>query len=135
MLSSWGTHNEGGLIQVGRRDVSMRQGYVDLPEGQIHYRMAGTGPPLLLLHITSFSSDQFLQVLPILGTSNRVIAMDRFGHGTSDPPPSDLSAQDLAATTIRFLDKLGVNHAAVLGQHTGASEAVEMAISHPNRVG
>ena len=119
---------------MGRRGVPIRQGYVDLPEGQIHYRTAGEGPLLLLLHITSFSSDQFLEVLPILAAENRVIAMDRLGHGTSDPPPNEVSVQDLAATIVRFLDKLGVDRASILGQHTGACEAVEVAIGHPHRV-
>ena len=76
---------------MSRIGVSIRQGYVDLPEGQIHYRTAGDGPPLLLLHIASFSSDQFLEVLPTLAGENWVIAMDRFGHGTSDPPPDEVS--------------------------------------------
>ena len=119
---------------MSRIGVSIRQGYVDLPEGQIHYRTAGDGPPLLLLHIASFSSDQFLDVLPTLAGENWVIAMDRFGHGTSDPPPDEVSVQDLAATTVQFLDNLGVDRVSILGQHTGASEAVEVAIGHPHRV-
>ena len=67
------------------RDPSrIRQGFADLPEGQIHYRTAGEGPPLLFLNLTTASSDGLLEVMPILATRYKVIAMDRFGHGGSD---------------------------------------------------
>ncbi len=111
-----------------------RQGYVDLPEGQIHYRTAGTGPPLLLLHLTTFSSDLFADVIPLLAAKYRVIAMDRFGHGTSDPIPPSVSAEGLAETVVGFLDALGVDDTFILGQHTGTVEALEVALHHPQRV-
>ena len=114
--------------------VPVKQGYVDLPEGQIHYLTAGDGPPLLLLHLTNFSSDLFADVIPILATRHRVIAMDRAGHGTSDPPPEGLRVEDLARTVADFLDALGVEPTLILGQHTGTLEAVEIAIAQPQRV-
>ena len=88
--------------------VRVKQGYVDLPEGQIHYQTAGNGPPLLLLHLTNFSTDLFADVIQILATRHRVIAMDRAGHGTSVPPPEGLRVEDLARTVADFLDALGV---------------------------
>ena len=125
--------NEGSPHMPTSRS-SIKQGYTDLPVGQIHYRTAGDGPPLLLLHLTLFSSDQFLEVVHILATKYRVIAMDRFGHGTSDPPPQGLIVEDLSSTVVDFLNALGVERTSILGQHTGATEAVEVALSHPQRV-
>jgi pimeloyl-ACP methyl ester carboxylesterase len=121
---------EGVVADTG----APKQGYVDLPEGQIHYRTAGTGPPLLLLHLTTFSSDLFADVMPLLAARYRVIAMDRFGHGTSDPLPPSVSAEGLAGTVVSFLDALDVDDTFVLGQHTGTVEALEMALAHPRRV-
>ena len=71
---------------MGNVTGPIKQAFVDLPQGQIHYRHAGDGPPLLLLHPTSFSSEAYLEIMPILAARFRVIAMDRFGHGGSDPP-------------------------------------------------
>ena len=73
--------------------ASIKQAFVDLPKAQIHYRTAGDGPPLLLLHPTTFSSQAYLEVMSILADRFRVIAMDRFGHGGSDPPPGGVTVK------------------------------------------
>ena len=64
--------------------IKQARGFVSTPHGQVHYRTAGAGEPLLLLHQTSRSSDEFAEMLPILGRSRRVIAMDTLGYGDSD---------------------------------------------------
>jgi hypothetical protein len=33
----------------------MKRGYVDTPEGQVHYRTEGSGEPVLLLHKAGIS--------------------------------------------------------------------------------
>jgi pimeloyl-ACP methyl ester carboxylesterase len=56
------------------------------------------------------------------------IAPDRPGYGFSDAPPRDLSMAEYAAATLEALDELGVRgRFDVLGMHTGALEAVELA--------
>ena len=112
----------------------IKQGFVDIPEGQIHYRTAGDGPALLLIHNTSFSSDCFLDVMPILATRHKVIAMDRLGHGGSDPPPDDVTMEDLTKALVNFLDALGVDRTSIVGHLTGAYEGLELAIAYPQRV-
>ena len=54
----------------------MKRAYVDTVEGQIHYRVGGSGEPLLLLHQRLFSSDEYSKVIPILSGCCRVVAMD-----------------------------------------------------------
>ena len=119
---------------MGNVTGPIKQAFVDLPQGQIHYRHAGDGPPLLLLHPTSFSSEAYLEIMPILAARFRVIAMDRFGHGGSDPPPEGVTVEDLATAVVDFLDALGVGLTSILGGHTGSYEAIEVAASHPQRV-
>ncbi len=60
--------------------------------------------------------------------------MDRFGHGGSDPPPEGLTVERLAGTVVGFLDAMGVERTSIVGQHTGAYEAIEVALDHPQRV-
>ena len=112
----------------------MRRGYVDLPEGQIHFRASGSGEPILLLHQTSFFSDEYSDVIPILAKHYWAIALDTLGYGFSDKLSSQYTIEDYALSVVRFLDVLGIERTNVVGNHTGATIAVEMAVSWPNRV-
>ena len=55
-------------------------------------------------------------------------------HGDSDPPPVGFHIGDAARTVVSFLDALGAGLSHVLGQHTGAAIAAEMAALYPDRV-
>ena len=114
--------------------IQVKQAFVDLPEGQIHYLTAGEGPNLVLLHLTTSSSDSFSNIIPILATNYRVIAMDRWGHGGSDEPPDNVDLANLVNTFVQFMDALEIDRAFILGQHTGSYEAIEFAIAQPERV-
>ncbi len=111
----------------------MKRGYVDTPEGQIHYTSAGQGEPLLLLHQTG-SSRQYRKMLPILAQHYRTIAPDNLGAGNSDPLPVDVRIPDLARSMIHFMDFLGIEKAHIFGFHTGNKIATELAAAWPSRV-
>ena len=113
----------------------IKRGFVDLPEGTIHYRSAGTGESLLLIHNATGSSIYFADALPILAQRYHAIAMDLFGHGDSDHPPEKYSSVvDAAAGVVHFLDALDVGRTGIVGLHTGAGIAAEVAIAYPQRV-
>ena len=103
--------------------------------GRIHAATVGTGFPILLLHQTPRSWDEYRDVLPLLGRDFRAIAMDTLGFGDSDAPAGDASIELWAEAAFALLDALGEPRAAVVGHHTGAAIAVEMAASAPARVG
>lgn len=109
----------------------MKKGYADILSGQIHYRFAGSGPALLLLHKTSMSSDEYSEVLPIFSKSHFTVAMDTPGYGNSDDPVRFFTIEDYSATVIEFLRCLGIKKTSIVGHLTGASIAVEVAASHP----
>jgi len=112
----------------------MKKGYVSIPEGQIHYREGGKGEPVLLLHQTPTSSDDYSLVIPLLAASFHVIAMDTMGFGMSDPPPRQFTIPDYARTVMEFLKVLKIKKIAIVGHHTGSSIAVETAVTYPNLV-
>jgi haloalkane dehalogenase len=112
----------------------MRKAYVDIPEGQIHYRFDGTGPNLLLLHQTAFSSEEYALMMPILARHCHVTAMDTMGYGMSDPPPRIFEIEDYARTVKEFLDALGMKRVSIAGHHTGSSIAVGVASAYPEVV-
>jgi pimeloyl-ACP methyl ester carboxylesterase len=116
---------------------AMRRGFADTPDGQIHYRSAGSGPPVLLLHHlhqTPRSSDEYRDVLVLLADAFRPIAMDTVGYGDSYRPDRACAIEDYARAAVAFLDALGLGPVAVVGHHTGAVIGLELAASWPDRV-
>ena len=53
-----------------------KRAFLDTPDGQIHYIVAGAGEPILLLHQTPTSSDEYAEMVSILARTKLVVAMD-----------------------------------------------------------
>lgn len=117
-------------------DTKIRRGFVDLPHGQTHYRMAGTeGTPLLILHASPGSSRQQVTLIADFAGEARVFAPDTPGNGDSEAlSPEEPQVADLAAAALAFLDRVGLDKVNVYGSHTGGAIAAELAIAAPERV-
>jgi pimeloyl-ACP methyl ester carboxylesterase len=112
----------------------IKRAFLDTEDGQILYRIGGEGDPLLLLHMTPRSSDEFRELMPILAPKKLVIAMDLMGLGDSDKPSRVYSVADYAKTAIALLDELGIKKTSILGSLTGGYIAGEVALAYPERV-
>jgi len=112
----------------------MQKAFADIPEGQVFYRTDGSGEPVLLLHMSPSSSEEYLEVIPYLASNFRVIAMDTPGYGLSDDPPRDYKIADYARSVISFLDALGLDKVNIVGHHTGGTIAAELGAAYPERV-
>lgn len=112
----------------------LRRAYADTPLGQLHYAEQGEGPALLLLHQTPRSHDEFAELMPLLGREVRAIAMDMYGFGLSAKPAAPQTVEQYAAGVLALADALGLGEFAVLGHHTGAVVAVEVAAAAPTKV-
>lgn len=108
--------------------------YADTPLGQLHYAEAGEGRPIILLHQTPRSHDEYVELLPLLARSHRAIAMDMYGFGMSAKPDAPQTIEHYAAGAIALADALGLDSFAVMGHHTGAIVAVEVAAMAGSRV-
>jgi pimeloyl-ACP methyl ester carboxylesterase len=60
--------------------------------------------------------------------------MDTIGYGESYKPARTSEIEDYARGAIALLDGLGIRSTAVVGHHTGAVIAMELAASYPERV-
>jgi pimeloyl-ACP methyl ester carboxylesterase len=119
---------QGTSAHIERRFVQTRS-------GKLHIAACGDGFPVLLLHQTPRSWDEFRDVLPLLGQNYRAIAMDTVGFGDSQPlPPGSDSIEAWAGAAHDLLDALELPQVAVVGHHTGAAIATEMAASRPERI-
>lgn len=108
------------------RKPPTRRGYVDVDGGQLHYASAGVGRPVVLIHQTPRSWDEYRDVLPILGSRYRAIAFDSPGFGASDFFGED-SIEAYAAVLQQALVALSVVAPVLVGHHTGALVALELA--------
>jgi len=117
--------------------TTIRRGFIDVPDGQVHFREAGEGGPrpLILLHPSPGSGKMLSPLLLEMAKGRRTIALDTRGNGDSTPLPIDEpEIRDFALATIEALDALGVGEFDLYGTHTGASIATETAIVAPGRV-
>jgi pimeloyl-ACP methyl ester carboxylesterase len=112
----------------------MKAAYADTPFGQIHFVEEGVGVPVLLLHQTPRSVDEYRDVIPLLGRSFKTIAMDTLGFGASAKPGQAWSIELFAEGVLALLDALGIGSAALVGHHTGGVIATEVAAAAPERV-
>jgi len=113
--------------------TGIRMGYADTSRGQVHYAECGSGTPVMLLHQTPRSWDEYREVLPLLGRTHRAIAMDTIGFGGS-APIAEHSIENYAAVVVEFLDALGLERTTLVGHHTGGVVAIEVAARAPDRV-
>jgi pimeloyl-ACP methyl ester carboxylesterase len=115
--------------------LGIERSFIPTEAGQIHVAAAGAGAPVLLLHQTPRSWDEFRGVLPLLGRNYRALAMDTIGFGDSDPfPDGQASIENWAKAAHHLLTALRIGRAAVVGHHTGAAIAVEIAAAYPEQV-
>src|SRR5260221_1228196 len=109
--------------------------FVGTPRARIHIATAGQGRPVLLLHQTPRSWNEYRDVLPRIGRHYHAIAMDTVGFGDSDGLPfEENSIEAWSACAFDLLDTLGLSQAAVVGHHTGAAIAIEMAAARATRI-
>ena len=117
------------------QSAAVRRGYLTIDGRQVHYRIAGDGPPLVLLHQSPKSTAELEPHLARLGARHTAIAFDRPGYGGSDPlpGPAEPTLPGYLDNLVAVMDRLGIGPSPVYGSRTGAIEVVAMARHHPGR--
>ncbi len=93
-----------------------------------HVQVAGTGPPLLLLHGTGASTHSYAGLLPRLSAHFTVIAPDLPGHAFSQAPKSALSMQGMARALGALLTEMKLSPAIGVGHSAGAAILARMTL-------
>lgn len=108
---------------------------IALQDVSIHFRYAGTGPPLLLVHGNPQYSLTWRTIGPILAENYTVIAPDNRGAGESSlPPDGNYSAAASADDLKGVLDFLNVTSAYVFAHDKGVGMATALAAKYPDTV-
>lgn len=94
--------------------------------------VVGEGPDVLLLHAGVADRRAWRPLVERLAATNRCISFDARGHGRTTYTPEPFSRVDDA---LAVLDALGASRAVVIGNSMGGRTALDLALTHPERVG
>ncbi|MDT5069702.1 MAG: hypothetical protein QOK02_5857 [Mycobacterium sp.] len=109
--------------------------FVDVDALRLHYKRAGRGPSLLLLHGTTSSLEHFDRATAILQESFDVIRPDLPGFGLTGPQPhGDYRVRTYAATMAHFMEQLNIARYAVAGNSLGGNVAWNLALDFPTHL-
>jgi pimeloyl-ACP methyl ester carboxylesterase len=97
------------------------------------YRMAGSGPVVVLIHGMVNSSRHWESVALGLAANHTVIAPDLIGHGDSAAVRGDYSLGAHAASIRDLLAALGVERATIVGHSLGGGIAMQFFYQFPQR--
>jgi pimeloyl-ACP methyl ester carboxylesterase len=97
------------------------------------YRIAGSGPPVVLVHGMVNSSRHWEQVALRLADSYTVVAPDLIGHGDSATPRGDYSLGAHAAVIRDLLASIGIDRASIVGHSLGGGVAMVFFYQFPQR--
>jgi len=121
--------------------AGIRKAYFECRYGQLHVTTAfpvGGGfdehATLLCVHRCAVSSRAFRPFMEEIGRDRSVYAPDLPGCGESDPTPPKPSIEDYASALVDLLDHMRFREIDVIGHHTGALIAAELAIARPQVV-
>jgi pimeloyl-ACP methyl ester carboxylesterase len=98
------------------------------------YRIAGSGPPVVLIHGMLNSSSHWQSVASNLARDHTVIAPDLIGHGDSAAPRGDYSLGAHAASIRDLLAAIGIDRASIVGHSLGGGVAMQFFYQFPQRV-
>lgn len=98
------------------------------------YRIAGSGPVLLLIHGIGDNSATWDSVHAQLAEHFTVIAPDLLGHGQSDKPRADYSVAAYANGMRDLLAVLDIERVTVVGHSLGGGVAMQFTYQFPHLV-
>jgi pimeloyl-ACP methyl ester carboxylesterase len=100
--------------------------YVDIGSGE--------GTPVVLVHGLGGQWQNWLENIPRLAQTRRVVALDLPGHGLSEMPAEKITISNYGKTVDALIEQLGLDRVDVVGNSMGGFIASEVAIQFPHRV-
>lgn len=112
--------------------------FVEIDGATVHFQTFGdaSAPTLLLIHGFTASAYVWKTVAPALAAEGfHVVAVDLIGFGYSDKPAwFDYKITSQARMISRFMDRLGIGRATVVGSSYGGAIALTLALDYSERV-
>jgi pimeloyl-ACP methyl ester carboxylesterase len=117
-------------------DWQKHQHWAEIDGRRVNYVDIGSGEktPTLFVHGLSGVWQNWLENIPFVSQSRRVIALDLPGHGESEMPREKISISNYAKTTAALCDQLGLERVDAVGNSMGGFIVAELAIQRPELV-
>jgi 3-oxoadipate enol-lactonase len=105
---------------------------IPVPGGELYARADGDGPSIVLLHAAVVDSRVWEPFVPLLTSAGyRAIRYDARGFGRSVTEDVEFRRVD---DLLAVLDAFGAERAALVGNSQGGQIALDLAVTHPDRV-
>jgi pimeloyl-ACP methyl ester carboxylesterase len=101
---------------------------------RMHYVIAGTGYPIVLLHGWPQSCYEWRKIIPSLAERFTIIAPDLRGLGNSDRPLTGYDKRTLGSDVYALVRSLGFGKIGLAGHDWGGAVAYYLAYDHPELV-
>jgi pimeloyl-ACP methyl ester carboxylesterase len=112
--------------------------FVQVDGARVHYQEFGDAsqPTIILIHGYTASLYVWKTAAPMLANAGfHVVALDLLGFGYSEKPSwFDYAISSQARMVARFMNRLGIGRATVLGSSYGGAIAATLALDYPERV-
>ncbi len=108
---------------------------VSIAQGEIHLRVFGAGPPLLLVHGLMTTCYSWRYVLPRLGERFTLYMPDLLGAGRSAKPDIAYHPDVVADAVGATMDALGISGCSVIGNSLGGYLCMRLAMRRPTLIG
>jgi pimeloyl-ACP methyl ester carboxylesterase len=103
---------------------------------KIHYWDWGNfGPPMLLVHPSGAFGRIWDPLAKLIYDKFHIIAPDLRGHGDSDKPKGDYSAQVAARDVLQLMDALKLKRAVFVSHSLGTRIGIVLAAENPGHIG
>lgn len=116
--------------------TAFRQDWIEADGLRTRFIEAGPPdkPPLVMLHGTAGSWENFCANIAAHAAHFHVFAFDMIGSGLTDKPDYDYETPHYVRHLLGFLDAVGLRRPSIIGLSLGARVAARFAIDHPGRV-
>jgi pimeloyl-ACP methyl ester carboxylesterase len=101
---------------------------------RVHYRKAGNGPPVMLIHGGASDSRDWVNTMEALAGHYGLYAPDLIGFGLSERNSTGYYLSDFSEFLLGFIEKLGLERPALVGHSFGARVCLEVALHHPEKL-
>jgi pimeloyl-ACP methyl ester carboxylesterase len=100
---------------------------------RLHFRVGGSGPPVMLLHGFAETGHMWDPVLPVLAPRHTLVVPDLRGAGASDKPESGYDKKTMAEDIHALAQSLGMDdQLTIVGHDIGLMVAYAYAAQHPS---
>lgn len=116
--------------------TAFRQDWIEADGLRTRFIEAGSPdtPPVVMLHGTAGSWENFCANIAAHAEHHHVFAFDMIGSGLTDKPDYDYETLHYVRHLLGFLDAVGLRRSSLIGLSLGARVAARFAIDHPDRV-